>query len=162
MRNFHSTNKRLAAIEGRRGLGIIRLTFADDSTRGVRVAHDYALTLFDHVCEWARAFPPAAPEGMVLDPPPPEPTTPSDKLIALLGEAVAIESREEITFLRTIHAMCQQMSERKKEKETRLEITAAGSWRMPEGFSNRIGGTNPRTRPSNRLAICWRARGWGA
>lgn len=115
MRNFASTDKRLAAIEGKSGLGVVRLTFADGSTRAVRIAHDYQLELYMDACERMCPYLPAAPEEIVLDPPP-EPTTPSDKLIELLGEAVSIEG-EHVTFLRTIHATCQQMVQRKRERE---------------------------------------------
>jgi hypothetical protein len=133
MRNFVSTDKRLAEIEGRRGMGVIKLTFPDGSTRGVKIRHDYALELFEHVCMWARAFPPPAPapaEGMVVDvePPRPEPKTPSDRLIHLLGESVAIESREEIVFLTTIAGMARQMVARKKEREE-----ASGNALTPHG-----------------------------
>jgi hypothetical protein len=123
MRNFDSTDKRLAAIEGRRGLGVIRLTFADGSTRAIRVAHDYALSLFEDMCEWQLAYPPPAPEGIVLDPPRPEPKTPCDRLIHLLGESVSLESREDIVFLQTIAEMARQMSARKKERERHRECT---------------------------------------
>jgi hypothetical protein len=127
MKSFRSTENRLSAIEGRRGLGVIRLTFADGSTRAIRVARDFQLALFEDTCAWQRAYPPVPPEGIVLPQPPPEPTTPSDKLIALLGEAVSIEG-EHVIFLRTIHAMCQQMSERKKEREK-----ASGNALTPQG-----------------------------
>ncbi len=128
MRNFASTDKRLAAIEGRRGLGVVRLTFADGSTRGVRIAHDYQLTLFMHTCEWMLAYPPPAPEGMVVEPPRPEPKTPSDRLIHLLGESVVLDSREEIVFLTTIAEMARQMVARKKEREK-----ASGNALTPRG-----------------------------
>src|SRR5271170_5714229 len=110
MRNFRSNHNRLEAIEGRRGMGVVRLTFADGSRRGVRIAHDYHLTLFVHACDKLRCYPPPPPEGIVLPPPPAEPTTPSDQLIDLLGEAVSVEG-EHIRFLRTIHGLCQQLAE---------------------------------------------------
>jgi hypothetical protein len=132
MRIFASTDKRLAAIEGRRGMGVVRLTFADGSTRGVKVRHDYALTLFVDTCAWLRSYPPAAPppaEGMAVDVATrPEPKTPSDRLIHLLGESVAIESREEIVFLTTIAGMARQMVARKKEREK-----ASGNALTPHG-----------------------------
>jgi hypothetical protein len=119
MKSFQSTNNRLAAIEGKRGMGIVRLTFADGSTRGIKVAHDFHLTLFIHVCSKLRCYPPEPPPGVPVDPetplPRPEPATPSDQLIDLLGEAVSIEG-EHIRFLKTITGMCQQLSERKKTK----------------------------------------------
>ena len=115
MRNFRSNHNRLAAIEGQQGMDVIKLTFADGSTRGIKVAHDYQLQLFVDACEWARAYPPAPPEGIVLDPPPPEPKTPSDALIALLGEAVSVEGQN-VRFLRTIHSLCRQTAERKQAK----------------------------------------------
>ncbi|HXE32792.1 MAG TPA: hypothetical protein VN087_02680 [Verrucomicrobiae bacterium] len=113
MRNFRSTNNRLAAIEGRHGMDIIKLTFADGSTRGIKIAHDYQLQLFMDACEWARAYPPPAPEGMVdVDPPLPEPKTPSDRLIALLGQAVEIDG-EHVRFIQTIASICRQAVETK-------------------------------------------------
>ncbi len=117
MRNFRSSDNRLAAVEGKRGIGVVRLTFADGSTRAVKIARNYHLMLFMHVTSKLRCYPPQPPEGIVLPPPPPEPATECDELINLLGEAVSVEAEQHVVFLRTIHAMCQQMSERKKEKE---------------------------------------------
>jgi hypothetical protein len=112
MRTFRSTDNRLAELEGRRGLDVVRLTFADGSTRGIKIAHTYQLQLFADACEWARAYPRPAPEGMVTEPSLPKPKTASDALINLLGQAVEIEG-EHVRFLRTIASLCQQAVENK-------------------------------------------------
>lgn len=96
-------------------MGTVLLSFADGSTRAIRIARNYRLTLFAHACAWARAFPPAPPEGIALDPPPP-PKTPSDALILLLGESVAIKGKD-VRFLETIAGLARQMVARKKERE---------------------------------------------
>jgi len=122
VRNFQSTNKRLLAIEGYRGADAIRLTFEDGSTRGVRVRKDFALDLFEDLLSKMRAYPPPAPEGSPITPPPAEPQTRSDELIDLLGAAVSIEAEQEIIFLNTMHEMARQLFERKKEKRKALTL----------------------------------------
>lgn len=110
MRNFASTDRRLSEIEGKRGMATVRLVFADGSTRGIQIARDYQLELFYHTCDKLRAYPPPAPEGVPMDPPPPEPTTPSDQLIDLLAAAESIEA-EYSRFLELIHGLCKTIGE---------------------------------------------------
>lgn len=112
MRNFASPDRRLREIEGRRGMGTIRLSFGDGTTRGIQIARDYQLKFFCDVCSRLRAF----PQNHLQESPRLHrrwnPTTQSDQLIDLLAAAESIET-EDGRFLETIHGLCKKLGGRR-------------------------------------------------
>jgi hypothetical protein len=111
MKNFALTN-RLRAIEGTRGTATFKLLFADGSSRAVQVAHDFRLKVFIDACSKLHCYPPKAPEGIVLPPAEPEPTTSSDALIDLMAGAVGVEGSR---WFNTIFHLCKDLGEARKE-----------------------------------------------
>jgi hypothetical protein len=123
MRNIKSSlNSRLSELEGTRGASTIILRFPDGSTRGVEVSRSHRLRLLLDTFDKARAYPPPPPpEGQIVDPLPPEPMTESDSLIDLLAGAESVEGHDSRLF-QTIHGLCQQIGERRKEKLLHLPL----------------------------------------
>jgi hypothetical protein len=114
--NFSSILKRLRGVEQVKGAAEATLVFANNSTRAIRVrSRNGQLKLCLDAFAKMRAFPPDPPPGVIPlpEPPPPELTTPSDKLIDLMAAAESVEGP---AFFRTIFELCQTLGQRRKEK----------------------------------------------
>lgn len=118
-KRYDSRKRRLDKLEGKHGKVTFRLSFSDGSTRGVEVDDtdndgvSMHARIFTHVCDKLHCYPPKPPEGIVLPPPEPEPSTPSDNMIDLMAGAESIQGSR---FFQTIFGMCKLIGERRKEK----------------------------------------------
>jgi hypothetical protein len=92
-------------VERRDGAANVVLRFADGSSRAIQISRDgqYQLTLFTHALRKLSWYDQALPE----------PTTPSDVLINLLGKAAVVEGPR---FIETIASLCAEVVENRKTK----------------------------------------------
>jgi hypothetical protein len=111
---FQSIKRRLRAIAETRGGGGAQLTFADGSTRSLKVrSRNGQLKLCLDAFAKMRSYPPATPEGVPRLSPPAESRTANDQALELLGRA---ESCEGPRFLQFIHGLARTVHERRSQK----------------------------------------------
>jgi hypothetical protein len=114
MKSLSTIERRLRAIAERRGPGTALLTFANGTTRSLKVrSRQGQLELCLDAFEKLAAYPPPAPEGSLTDPPEPEPETKNNVPLQLLGAAVSCEGEP---FLQFIHGLAQMIHEGRLEK----------------------------------------------